>query len=98
MIYKSYGMIKQSPTVGLYFFADDYIRFVSNLKRYINGELKFIKLTSSKWYQHIKQESNIGTYPIGVIDDIEIFFLHYHSEKKLMKNGKEDVKEYIGRI
>lgn len=82
MIYESYNLPKQSPTVGLYFFADDYIKFLKELKNNLNKELIFIKPQESKWFEEIKDDKNIGTYPIGKIDDIEIFFLHYKTEKE----------------
>ena len=43
IVYESYNLPKQSPTTGLFFMAKDYIEFSSDLKRYIYGELTFIK-------------------------------------------------------
>ena len=34
--YESYNLIKQSPTIGLFFMATDYIKFISNIKHYLN--------------------------------------------------------------
>lgn len=42
MIYESYNLPKQSPTVGLFFMASDYIKFISDLRGFVNGELIFI--------------------------------------------------------
>lgn len=43
MLYESYNLPKQSPTVGLFFFAEDYIKFLKDLKKYtIKTQLKFI--------------------------------------------------------
>ena len=39
MIYESYNLPKESPTVGMFFIAKDYIEFLSDLKGYINGKL-----------------------------------------------------------
>jgi uncharacterized protein (DUF1919 family) len=36
MIYESYNLPKESPTVGLFFMASDYIRFLDHLKEYFN--------------------------------------------------------------
>ena len=38
MIYESYNLPKMSPTVGLFFMADDFIRFCSDIKRYNHSE------------------------------------------------------------
>lgn len=80
MIYESYNIVKQTPTVGLFFLASDYIKFITNIKEYLNKELNFISVEQSKWKDRILKEKKAGSFPIGKLDDIEIFFLHYHSE------------------
>jgi uncharacterized protein (DUF1919 family) len=81
-IYQSYGISYNSPTIGLYFMADDYIKFVSNLSGYLSNELKFIRPESSKYKDILAKESSFGSYPIGKLNDIEIMFLHYKSEEE----------------
>ena len=49
MIYESYNLPKESPTVGLFFMAKDYIEFLSDLKGYINGKPTFINPEESRW-------------------------------------------------
>lgn len=83
MIYESYGLVKQSPTVGLFFMADDYIRFIKELKKNISCELQFIPPEKSKWFNQMKNTPKYGEYPIGIIgENIEIFFLHYKTEEE----------------
>lgn len=53
-----------SPTINLFFLPSDFIKFVSNLEYYLS-------LTPN-----IKMGDD---YPIGQIDDIKIFFMHYTS-------------------
>ena len=36
MIYESYNLPKESPTVGMFFMAKDYIEFLSDLKGLLN--------------------------------------------------------------
>lgn len=81
-VYQSYGFSYNSPTIGLFFMADDYIEFLKELRSNLNKELKFIKPEESKWFKKIKNDKSLGTYPIGKIGDIEIFFLHYKSENE----------------
>jgi uncharacterized protein (DUF1919 family) len=81
-IYQSYGLPYNTPTVGLFIMAEDYIKFVSDLKRYINCSLKFINYKDSKWYDYQKNKAAFGTYPIARLDDIEIHFLHYKTEEE----------------
>ena len=49
MVYESYDLIKQSPTVGLFMIASDYIKFLSKLDEYISAELTFISPQDSRW-------------------------------------------------
>lgn len=85
-IYEAYDLKKQSPTVGLFFMASDYIKFVSRLKEFLEAELNFIRPEKSKWKnsKFICGDKRFGSYPIGVLNNhdesIEIFFLHYNSE------------------
>ncbi len=51
-----------SPTIDLFFFAEDFIRFVADLPRYLGAELKL------RWGDN---------YPIGTLDDVTIHFMHY---------------------
>lgn len=77
LIYQSYGLSYRTPTIGLFFPAKDYIQFVYDLDCYLNMSLQFIKPEDSKWFDKMKDKSNWGTYPIGILDDVEIHFLHY---------------------
>ncbi|MCD8291242.1 MAG: DUF1919 domain-containing protein [Prevotella sp.] len=80
-----------SPTVGTYFYADDYIKFISNLQYYLSCDLTFISHGDSKYADILslkKQESA----PIGCLDDVEIVFLHYHSEEEAREKWERRVK------
>lgn len=77
-IYQYYGMVYNTPTVGLTFFADEYLKFISNLDKYLHTELTFIPITESRYYEYYQDK--VSYYPIGKLDDIEIVFLHYKSE------------------
>lgn len=98
MTYETYNLPKQSPTVGLFFMAEDYIKFISDLKGYLSEDLRFISPRDSKWRnaKEIKNDSHFGQYPIGKLGDIEIFSSTMKARSKLRKNGKEELKELIG--
>lgn len=93
-VYEAYDLPKKTPTAGLFFMAQDYIRFLSDLKGYINGTLTFIDPKDSKWNgcSQISSDSRYGTYPIGLLsngkDSVEVFFLHYHSENEAEEKWK----------
>lgn len=79
-VYQYFDLPYNSPTIGLYFFPEDYIKFLKNLKYYLSLELKFIPNIKSKNYNFLTEESR--KCPIGVLDDIEVIFLHYKTEKE----------------
>ena len=87
-VYQYLDMPYLSPTAGLYFFAPDYIKFVSDLKRYLNTPLRFINPEESKYSDEIKKRNQTDK-PIGILDDVEIVFLHYKT--------KEEAKEKWNR-
>lgn len=51
-----------SPTINLFIKEPDFVRFVLNLQHYIDSKLIM------RWDEE---------YPVGVLDDIEIHFMHY---------------------
>lgn len=79
-VYQYLDMPYLSPTVGLYFFSDDYLKFVSNLRYYMSLELSFITIEGSRYQETLIERGRIC--PIGVLDDVEIVFLHYKSEQE----------------
>lgn len=78
--YEGYGIKKQSPTVGCYLFAKDYLKLVNNLKYYMEHELEFISLEDSRYKQWIIDNHNENC-PIARIVDIEIVFVYYPNAK-----------------
>lgn len=93
MIYESYNLPKNSPTVGLYIMPDDYIKFLKNIKEYVKLELKFISIDESNWKDFVKEnDKKAGQYPIGKLKDVEIFFLHYHSEQEALEKWRRRCK------
>ncbi len=80
-VYQYLDMPYLSPTAGLYFFAPDYIKFVSDLRRYLNTTLRFINPEDSKYYEEIKKRNQTDK-PIGILDDVEIVFLHYKTKEE----------------
>lgn len=58
----------KSPTINLFFDADNFLRYVDNLKYYNSCELVEVDGDQS--------------YPVGKIQDVQIHFLHYNSFDK----------------
>ena len=88
MVYESFNLPKQSPTVGLFFMADEYIKFLQAFPDILNEEIVFINPTESKYVDFLKQDSRFGKYPIGLLGGVEIEFLHYHSREEAREKWK----------
>ena len=89
-IYHKLGLEFSTPTVGLFFFSSDYIRFLENLEYYVKQPLEF-KATS------VHPEANAlrktKPYPIGVLGgDVEVQFLHYEDEAEAAEKWARRVK------
>ena len=90
-IYQDLKLEYATPTAGLYFIAQDYIKFLSNLKYYTNIELQFSSKSRFE-SENIKREQRQTYYPIGILDDIEIHFLHYNSNEEAKKKWERRCK------
>lgn len=82
-LYEYFNLPKQSPTVGLYFYAADYVNFCSNLKYYLSLDLKIIIAEESKYRDDLFRKNEQSVF-VGVLDDVELVFLHYH-DKDIIK-------------
>lgn len=92
-VYQYLDMPYLSPTVGLYFFAEEYVKFVSDLRHYLETPLRFIPAEESKYRDMLKWWNHMEK-PIGVLDDVEIVFLHYSNAEEAM----EKWNRRVGRI
>jgi uncharacterized protein (DUF1919 family) len=59
-----------TPTVGLYFYPDCFLSFVSNIDHYLRQSPKLIRTS-----RYINDQK----YPVAAIEDVEVHFLHYGS-------------------
>ncbi len=83
VVYDYFGLQYRSPTVGLFFLSDDYLKFVSNMRRYLSMNLDFISVKEANRYDECKGYiSALGNYPIGRLGDLNLHFLHYKSEEE----------------
>ena len=80
-MYRFYHLPYNSPTIGLYFYSEDYIKFVSNLKDYLSKKFEFIDYKESKYCEDLVLHGNIAC-PIARLGDIEVVFLHYKTAEE----------------
>ncbi len=76
-VYQWFQKPYQTPFVGLFLYGPCYMKFLRDIDYYLASELVFIQ--ASKYKKRPK------TYPIGVLDDIEIHFTHYKSEEEALE-------------
>ncbi|MBL7707171.1 MAG: DUF1919 domain-containing protein [Taibaiella sp.] len=88
-IYKEVNRPFNTPFIGLYIYGPDYVKLLSNIDHYANVELKFIK--TSKWLKNTIEQK----YPIGILDDVEVHFLHYHSEAEAFEKWNKRMKRLM---
>lgn len=69
VLYHCLGMKFLSPTINCCFDGPDFIRFAQNLPRYL--EMDMVEVITDK-----------KTYPVGRLDDVYIYFVHYHTFKE----------------
>ena len=74
IIYHDMGQKFLTPTINLYLMANDFVKFVENLEYYLNQELIMLNGT------------DVVT---GKLDDLEIYFLHYHSNEEALNKWKD---------
>lgn len=80
-VYRRFGLSYLTPTVGVYFFADDFIKLCSDVKGYMSKKLEFISYADSKYRDEIEVKKHTHV-PIAKLGDIEIVFLHYHTPEE----------------
>ena len=81
VFYHDMGMQFKSPTINLYFKCPDFVKFILNLDYYLSLEMKVTQGPE---------------FPIGRLDDIEIYFQHYASCEEA-KNKWEERKRRINK-
>lgn len=81
IVYQHFNLQYNTPTVGLYFYPDEYIKFCKKFDYYIGQKLTFIKASNSKYFDDLKK-NHYENVIVGMLDDVEIVFLHYKTERE----------------
>lgn len=97
-VYRYFNLEYESPTVGMYFYAAEYIKFLSRLRYYMDCELKVVPATQSRYYAELQRRGQEQRL-IGVLDDVEIVLLHYHTpEEAISKWNRRRVRIHWDNI
>lgn len=73
------GLQFKSPFVNLWIKPKDYLKLLKSLPQYMETDIKFIS------------EEGV-TYPVGLLDDVKIYFQHYKSEEEAKEKWVERTK------
>lgn len=90
-MYQRYNLKYNSPFIGLFIYAPDYIKLLKNLEENLKLQLQFIKAEESKYIDNTAL--NKTKYPIGLLgEDIEIHFLHYKTKEEAEEKWQKRLK------
>lgn len=85
------GIKYYTPTIGLYFFAEEYIKFLERFDYYIKQDLKIIETKDSRYYEKMVKKNHKHAI-VGKLDDVEIVFLHMKTEKEAIEKWNKRVQ------
>ncbi|WP_443091399.1 DUF1919 domain-containing protein [Basfia succiniciproducens] len=68
----------RSPFVNLYLEPADFVKYLQNIHHYMQADLQFIKTDKA--------------YPVGKLEDLTVYFMHYHSEQEARNKWIERTK------
>lgn len=75
-IYHDLDLKFLSPTINVWFTEKDFLKIALNPEYYFKKELNFV----------YDEQYN---YPVGLIDDVKIYFLHYNTEQEARQKWNE---------
>jgi uncharacterized protein (DUF1919 family) len=90
-IYHKFGLPYNTPTIWTYIYPQDYLRFLENLDWYLKQPLHFKKETDHEMAHRFCTQTH-KTFPIGVLGDIEIHFMHYKTEQEALEKWTRRAK------
>ncbi|MBR5809333.1 MAG: DUF1919 domain-containing protein, partial [Clostridia bacterium] len=68
--------------------GSDYIKFCANIKHYLAQELEFIEFSEGKYSKGFEGMN----FPVAKLDDIEVYFMHYHSKEEAAEKWNRRAK------
>ena len=83
-VYQYFGVSYKTQTEGIFFITSDYIKIIERPEYYFKHEVKLIDPKESTL---AKAGLNI-TYPVGLIDDVEVYFKHYPDPREAVEKWR----------
>lgn len=86
-LYQDWGIPCRTPFCGLGMGAPSFLRFISDLRRYLQEPIEFVPESRHEIVNRLRKR---GGWPIGLLGgDVEIYFLHYTTEKQARRAWEE---------
>lgn len=86
-VYQYFGLPYKTPTEGLYFTTRDYIKLIERPEYYFRQNVLLIAPQKST----LAQKGKDIHYPVGLLDDIEIYFMHYPDPQEAINKWRRRV-------
>lgn len=90
---EAYQMLKlpyNTPFVGLFLYGPCYLKLLQNFDFYLQQDLVFINKSVYK--------ESVQTYPIALLYDVELHFLHYKSQDEVLDKWNRRLERLKKRI
>lgn len=85
-VYVPFGLKVNTPTYDLAIMDEHYIKFLEKFDYYLSQDLQFINPEEGEHYELRKKYFKEGKeYPVGRLDDIEVWFFHYKNKNEAAK-------------
>lgn len=92
-VYRRYGLPYGTPTAGLFFMPDDFLRLLGDVKGYMGAELEFVSpYATPHWSSLSDQQATYGQYPVAKIKDVYVYFMHYATKEEAKSKWERRVK------
>lgn len=86
-VYRLMNQEYNTPFIGLFLFGPDFLKLLEDFDNLITKPIRFTN--ESKWM------TSKPTYPVGLIDDIEIHFLHYKDENEALDKWSKRLERML---
>lgn len=91
--YQALNKEYSSPFVNLFMAPECYLKVLSNLNWYLQQPLTFIQQSKHQYINDLRAKHS-NNYPIGMIGDVELQFLHY-TESEALANWTKRAKRLL---
>jgi uncharacterized protein (DUF1919 family) len=82
-LYKTLGREYNTPFAGLFLMPECFAKLVADFDAYMAKDISFIN--KSKYPPHNEPGRGADQYPVGLLGDLELHFVHYKNEQDALE-------------